>query len=157
MTLLEARMPRISVRDVAARIRQITGGTDVSQYDIQSAYDSIMGAAEFENGMMVVYRGMTIDEPAWFADLKPGANLGRYWAYDSEGASVGSWDKPNVLITALVQPKNINWPVTIAQEIAIGGEYEITLGGVPVVLKAIKMLKGQEQDFSRLYGQQFHT
>ena len=93
-----------------------------------------MSAAEFQNKKMVIYRGMYIEEPEWFENLRPGENLGRYWAYDIQGALDGSFDKPNVILTALVNPKDIDWTTSIAQQIAVGEEYEITLGGAQVML-----------------------
>jgi len=154
--IVESRKPRIGVRDVNDRIRRIMPMDNVGRSEVQSAYEDIMSSAEFENGKMTVYRGMTVEQN-WLTNLKPDENLGRYWAYERQGTFMGSWDKPNVIFTALVDPSNIDWTTTVAQWIAIGGEYEITLGGVQVVLKSIEILKGDPMDFSSLYGQSFWT
>lgn len=91
-----------------------------SESDSQLAFD-------FERGLIKCERVIDVKEDAF--DIHKG-HLGIYWSYfegmgDSHG-SVGN-SRNNVVVSALVDPKDVNWEETIAANMIDPDEYEVTL------------------------------
>ena len=84
-------------------------------------------AFDFERGLIKCERVIDVQEDSF--DIHRG-HLGIYWAYfegmgDSHG-SVGN-SRNNVVVSALVDPKDVNWGETIAANMIDPDEYEVTL------------------------------
>lgn len=93
---------------------------------------------EFERGLIKCERVIDVREDSF--DIHKG-HLGKYWSFirgagDSHG-SVGN-SRNNVVVYALVDPKDVDWAETIAANMIDPDEYEVTLNdGAPIQITKI--------------------
>lgn len=98
-----------------------------SEYVKTTLDDNDLFVFEFERGLILCERVIDVKEEKY--DKYEG-HLGKYWSFirgagDSHGSVSNS--KNDVVVYALVNPKDVDWAETIAANLTDPEEYEITL------------------------------
>lgn len=98
-----------------------------SEYVKTTLDDNDLFVFEFERGLILCERVIDVKEDNY--DKYEG-HLGKYWSFirgagDSHGSTSNS--RNDVVVYALVDPKDVDWAETIAANLTNPEEYEITL------------------------------
>ena len=128
------------------------------EYKIEDAIDTLSGY--IDNGIITMWRDMTVDD-AWLKNLgTTGQRLGRYWSYERDAAEAhwGGKESNNIKIQISVNSEYIDWDQTIEANIDPNtgeDEKEITLfKNTPINITAL-WVNDEEKDISKIKNKTF--